>query len=289
VRISALVVVVSGITALGSAALPSVNAGAYKWLSFYSWKLGSGKAHGGQRVSINDASIYYETYGTGPPVLVLHGGLGSIEGMACQIMELAKSHFVVAADTRGHGRSTDSSAPMSYALIADDMLELLDRLRIHQVDLVGWSDGGVVALDLAIHHAERVRRLVAISANFDADGVVGNAVTASEVLASEIPSAPLRYKLIAPDPTHWPALYRNVVTMWRTQPHYTLEELRHIKAPSLIMAGQFDVIKPEHTEQLAKSIPGSREIIVQGSTHAVPSEKPSLVNAHILRFLEERN
>jgi pimeloyl-ACP methyl ester carboxylesterase len=218
---------------------------------------------------------------------VLHGGLGSIEGMAYQIMKLAASHLVVAADTRGHGRSTPSSAPMSYTLIADDMLKLLDRLRIPRADVVGWSDGGIVALDLAIHHPDHVRRLVAISANFDTDGLVGN--TSSEVLPSEIPSAPLRYKLLAPDPTQWPVLYRNVVTMWRTQPHYTLEELSHIKAPALIMAGQFDVIKREHTDQLAKSIPGSKEIIVKGSTHAVLYEKPSEVNDHIVRFLEERN
>jgi pimeloyl-ACP methyl ester carboxylesterase len=284
--ILALVAAVLGITALGAVVLSVLNGGAYAWLSFYVWKLGSGKAHGGQRVSINDASIYYETYGAGPPVLVLHGGFGTIEGMSYQIMKLAESHLVVAVDTRGHGRSTASSEPMSYALIADDMLKLLDRLQICQVDVVGWSDGGIVALDLAIRHPERVGRLVAISANFDTDGLVGNPAPASEVL--EIPSAPLRYKLLAPDPTQWPVLYRNVVTMWRTQPHYTLEELSHIKAPALVMAGQFDVVKPEHTDQLAKSIPGGQEIIVQGSTHAVPREKPEIVNGHILRFLEER-
>lgn len=290
VRISAaLVAVVSGVIAVGSAALFVLNGGAYTWLNFYVWKLGSGKAHGGQRVSINDVSIYYETYGAGPPVLVLHGGLGSIEGMSYQIMKLAESHLVVAADTRGHGRSTPSSAPMSYTLIADDMLKLLDRLRIPQADVVGWSDGGIVALDLAIHHPGHVRRLVAISANFDTDGLVANPGTSSEVPASEIPSAPLRYKLLAPDPTQWPVLYRNVVTMWRTQPHYTLEQLSHIKAPALIMAGQFDVIKREHTDQLAKSIPDSKEIIVQGSTHAVLHEKSSVVNDYIERFLEEGN
>jgi pimeloyl-ACP methyl ester carboxylesterase len=271
-----------GITAIVGAALHTSSGRASKWLSFYIWKLSSGKVHGRQRAGINDASIYYETYGAGPPVLVLHGGLGSMEGMAYQIMELAKSHFVIAPDTRGHGRSTDSSAPMSYALIADDMLKLLDHLHIKRVDVVGWSDGGVVALDLAMRHPERVSRLVAISANFDADGLQENSTT-----ISEIPPVPLRYKLLAPDPAHWPALYRNVVTMWRTQPHYTLDDLSQIKAPTLIMAGQFDVIRREHTDRLARSIPGSWEVIVQGSAHDVPNEKSSIVNNYILRFLDE--
>ena len=127
-----------------------------KWLAFYAWKVGAGKAHGGQYFNAGDVSIYYETYGAGPPVLVLHGGLGSIEGMSYQIRALAKSHFVIAADSRGHGRSTDLNAPLSYSLMSDDMSKLLDHLQIGLVDVVGWSDGGIIGLDLAIRHPERI-------------------------------------------------------------------------------------------------------------------------------------
>jgi pimeloyl-ACP methyl ester carboxylesterase len=256
----------------------------YRWLNFYAWKLIASKAHGGQRVSVNDVSIYYEAYGAGPPVLVLHGGLGSIEGMSHQIMALAASHYVIAPDSRGHGRSTDSNAPLSYSLMSDDMLKLLDRLQIDQVDVVGWSDGGIVGLDLAIRHPDRIRRLVAISANFDVDGLL-----ASSTSEAEIPRRPIRYALMAPDPAHWPTLYRKVLTMWQTQPHYTLSDLRHIKAPTLIMAGEMDIVKREHTDELTKAIAHSQEVIIEGGTHAVIYEKPEIINSHILMFLDAQD
>jgi len=228
-----------------------------------------------------DVSIYYETYGAGPPVLVLHGGLGTVESMSYQIRALAASHFVVAADSRGHGRSTDSNAPLSYSLMSDDMLKRLDHLQIDRVDVVGWSDGGIIGLDLAMHHPERVRRLVAISANYNVDGFLE-----SPTLGPKIPRAPLRYRLLAPDPAHWPELCRKVVAMWQTQPHYTPNDLGHIKAPTLVMAGEFDIIKREHTDQLAKAIADSQEVIIQDGPHTVPNEKFEIVNSYILKFLD---
>jgi len=122
---------------------------------------------------------------------------------------------------------------MSY-----DMLKLLDRLQVDRVDVVGWSDGGIIGLELAIHHPKRIRRLVAISANYDVKGLLQTSTA-----DTEIRRVPLRYKLLARDPAHWPALYRKVVTMWQTQPHYTLSDLENVKVPTLIMAGEFDIIK----------------------------------------------
>ena len=249
-------------------------------LGFYLWKITSGKAHGGQCVEINDICIYYETFGAGPPVLVLHGGLGSLNFMKYQIRALAVSHLVIAVDSRAHGQSTDSDAPLSYALMADDMLKLLDRLQIDRVDVVGWSDGAIIGLDLAMHHPERVRRLVAISANYDADGL-----TAVPNAHEALPSAPRRYRLFAPDPGHWPILVHKVVTMWRTQPHYTLAELQRITAPTLIIAGESDLIKRDHTDRLAKAIPNSREVIIEGGTHTTPNDNAGIVNALITQFL----
>lgn len=251
-----------------------------RWGPFYIWKLLSGKAHGGQRIRIENANIYCETYGAGPPVLVLHGGLGYLEDMSSQIRVLARSHFVIAVDSRGHGRSTGASGPLSYALMSDDMVKVLDALKISRADVVGWSDGGIIGLDLAMRHPERVRKVVAISANYNPDGL---GYTPS---VAPIPRIALRYRLLAPYPAQWPTLYRNVVTMWATQPQYTLNDLGQIKAPTLIVAGQYDLIKREHTDQLAKAIPGSQELIVAGATHGVPVEKPEIVNTEILRFLD---
>jgi pimeloyl-ACP methyl ester carboxylesterase len=283
--ITFVLVFAGGLAAMVGAALhTSDGRSVQRWLEFYIWKFIAGEAHGGHRVDINDASIYYETYGAGPPVLVLHGGLGSIEGMSYQIRALATSHFVIAPDSRGQGRSTDSEAPLSYSLMSDDMLKLLDYLHVDRVDVVGWSDGAIIGLDLAMHHPNRIRRLVAISANYDVESP-----RESPASVAKIPPAPVRYRLLAPDPAHWPKLFRKIVTMWQTQPHYTLNDLGRIKAPTLIMAGEFDAIKRQHTDQLARAIPDSREVIIEGATHAVPVEKPEIVNANVLNFLNEQN
>jgi pimeloyl-ACP methyl ester carboxylesterase len=249
-------------------------------LAFAVWRTVSNEAHGGEYATINNVRIYYETYGYGPPVLVLHGGTGTLEDMHYQIRALAATRLVIAADSRGHGRSTDSDVPLSYGLMADDMLKLLDHLNILRTSIVGWSDGGIVALDLAMHHPERVSRLVVIGANYDVDGLV-----AGPVPLMEIPAVPRFYARNAPDPAHWPVLYRKVVTMWATQPHYTIEDLSRIEAPTLIMAGEFDVVKREHTDRLAKAIPRGEEDIIPGGTHTVVSNEPDIVNGHVLRFL----
>jgi pimeloyl-ACP methyl ester carboxylesterase len=250
-------------------------------LGFYAWKLFSAEAHGGQYADINGIQLYYETYGGGPPVLVLHGGTGSLEDMRYQIAALASHRFVLAPDSRGHGRSSDADAPLSYGVMADDMLKLLDQLKIDRVDVVGWSDGGIIGLDLAIHHPERVRRLVAIGANYDVNGL-----THPPVFAGVPPRPSWSYSHYAPDPGHWPVLYQKVITMWQTQPHYSMDELGRIKAPTLIIAGEFDEIKREHTDRLAQAIPGAQEVIVAGATHFVVVQKPRIINAQMLRFLD---
>ena len=284
-----LAVVALVVAALGFATLTTKGRHMTTWLRFYAWKLASGQAHGGGRMTVNGVSIYYETYGAGPPVLIIHGAGGSIEGMASQVMALAASHLVVAADSRGHLRSTDSSAPMTYGLIADDLSKLLEGLRIEKADIVGWSDGGIVGLDLAMHHPDRVRRLVAISANFTPEGVRANPVGVTDIADAEIPPMPLRYRLLAPDPAQYSVSYRKIAIMGRTEPHYALADLGRITAKTLIVAGQNDVIRREHTDELAGAIPGSRKIIVAGASHALPWEKPGILNDYVVRFLDEGN
>ena len=270
----------AGLAAIVCITIYAVDEPVRRWGQFYLWKAFSGNAHGGQRIRADDASIYCETFGAGPPVLILHDGLGSIEAMSFQIRALAKSHFVIAVDSRGHGRSTGANGPLSYSLMSDDMVKVLDALKINRVDVVGWSDGGIIGLDLAMRHPERVRKLVAISANYNPDGL---GYTPS---VEPVPRVALRYWLLAPRPAQWHDLYRNVVTMWRTQPQYTLNDLGHIKTPTLVIAGEYDLIKREHTDQLAKAIPGSHESIIPGATHSVPIEEPDIVNVKILNFLD---
>jgi pimeloyl-ACP methyl ester carboxylesterase len=268
---------------IGALAVYFIGGTALNQGSFYVWKLFSGEAGGGRWASVGDVSIYYETFGSGAPVLLLHGGLGVHEDMSRQIISLAPTHLVIAPDSRGHGRSTDSNEPLSYSLMADDMVSLLDLLHIARVDVVGWSDGAIIGLELAMRHPERVDKLVAISANFDVDGLI----QLPDAVVS-VPAAPLRYRLFAQDPAHWPTLYTKVVKMWREQPRYKVGDLAMIKSPTLVIAGEFDSIKREHTDLLTRSIPGAQEEIIKGATHAVPKDKPNIVNSLISKFLEAR-
>jgi len=277
-----VVVVFVGIVA---AAFYAFNRWAVGIPAFYVWKAISGKAHGGQYADVNGTRIYYETYGAGRPVLVLHGDISALEHVHYQISALAASRFVIAPDSRGHGRSPDSNQPLSYHLMADDMLKLLDKLNIAETDVVGWSGGGIIGLDLAMHHPERVKRLVVFGADYDLDGMDNDKCPTPP---AEEYVAPIRdfYKSIAPDPSHWPVFYEKSIEMWRTQPHYSVADLGTIKAPTLIMAGEFDCIKRQHTDQLAKAVPGAREEIIKGATHVAPLFQPNVVNPHILKFLE---
>lgn len=253
--------------------------------AFYVWQLLSGQFHGGQYAEINGIRLYYETYGEGPPVLVLHGGTGFIETMHYQISDLARDHLVIAPDSRGHGRSSDGEGPLHYAQMSDDMLALLDLLKIEKVDIVGWSDGGNIALDLAMRHPDRVRRIVTSGSNFDTNGL-GDMSDLSADPASDVVAGQREfYKRVAPDPDHWPVFYKKVLAMWASEPHYTLAQLATIKAPALVMAGEFDGIKRAHTDALAAAIPGAREVIIKGATHFAPVTHHDEVDAHIVAFL----
>ncbi|HEY2885667.1 MAG TPA: alpha/beta hydrolase [Rhizomicrobium sp.] len=240
---------------------------------FFLWRMVSHDFHGGNRADVNGVSLYYESYGQGPPVLLVHGAAAFLETMHPFITALASTHTVIAVDSRAQGRSTDSAAPLSYAQMGDDMIKLLDKLGIAQIDVIGWSDGGIVGLDMAMRHPSRVRRLVAISANFDANGVAPNALgpQAQAEIAAEIKPF---YDAIAPDPSHFPVMVRKIMVMVTTEPHYTIAELGRIKARTLIVAGENDLILRRHTDALAHAIPGAKEIIVPGATHLGPLDAP---------------
>ena len=248
---------------------------------FYAWRLLSGKAHGGRYAIHDNVQIYFETYGSGEPVLVLHGGFGCLETMHRQIRALAGKHFVIAVDSRGHGRSSDADEPFTYVSLADGVLAVMNELKLAKADVVGWSDGGIIGLDLAMRYPERVRKLVAIGANYDVDGLIAKPASPP----AGIPPRSGICARISRQPDNWPVLYERVTKMWQTQPHYSIEDLGKIKSPTLIMAGEFDVISRSHTDQLAEAILHSKLVIVEGGTHSVTDEKASTINEHIIFFL----
>ncbi len=235
-------------------------------------------------VPINGIRMYYAVYGDGPPVLLIHGGLGHADIWGFQVPALAKDHKVIVADSRGHGRSTRSQQPFSYALMADDYLALLDFLRVDKVALVGWSDGGIIGLDIAIRHPERLTRLFAFAANTTPEGT--NDVANSPTFDAYFARARKDYASLSPTPDEYDAFVKQISKMWVIEPRYSKEQLRAISVPTMIFDGDHDeAIKLEHTREIAELIPGARLVIMKDASHFAMWQKPTEFNATVRKFL----
>jgi pimeloyl-ACP methyl ester carboxylesterase len=234
---------------------------------------------------VNDIQMYYAVYGEGEPVLLIHGGLGNADAWGFQVPELAKSHKVIVADSRGHGRSTRSEKPFGYQLMADDYLALLDHLGIDQVALVGWSDGGIIGLDIAIRHPERLSRLFAFAANYTPEGVKAS-VADDPTFNAYIERAGKEYARVSPTPDQYDAFVEQISKMWATEPNYTKEQLQAITVPTVIFDGEHDeAIEPAHTAEMAELIPGAKLVIMKDASHFAMWQKPDELNAILLEFL----
>ncbi len=256
---------------------------------YYAWKTFSRESGTGHRVPINDITLYYEIHGSGKPLLLMHGGLVFIESFYNQIPALAKKFMVIAPDSRAHGRSTDSAQPLSYRLMAKDMAALLETLKLKKVAVVGWSDGGIIGLDLAMNHPELVSKLVVIGTNYNTGGMTQESINTTKKLSPDTAELkPVRdfYQRIAPDPGSWPLFIEKVKTMWLNQPNYTPAELKKIAAPTLIILGEKDSIRKDHGEEMQRNIPGSRLLIINGASHFIGMEKPEELNKAIVDFLK---
>ena len=250
-------------------------------------------------VDLDGLSSYYEVHGSGEPLLLLHGGFCTIELMAPQIEALSASYEVHAPERPGHGRTPDREGPISFEGMVADTLAYLDALGLPAVHVVGFSDGAITGLLLARDHPERVRSLVAVSGNLTPDGFVED--TSSEPESAVEPAAEsgetsdadkdewgLReaYGRLSPDgPAHGDVVFEKLMAMWLSEPRITPESLGVVRAPTLVMAGQHDAIRTEHTLLIAASIPGAQVAIVPGAGHMLMNERPGLVNLMIGEFL----
>lgn len=259
-------------------------------IAYYAWKAMSSDSGKGSYGDINGIKLYYEVHGKGEPILLLHGGTVFIESFYLQIPPLAREFMVIAPDSRGHGRSGDTDSPLSYSAMASDMVQLLKKLGIPRAHVVGWSDGGIIGIDLALRHPEMVNRLVLIGANFDVAGLTAENVESTRKMTPDSPQfAEVRdfYNRIAPDPKHWPVLINKIRKMWLSQPHYSRQDLQRIKSPTLIIAGENDVIREAHTLEMSRFIKGSQHLIIPKASHLVPIEQYETVNREIIGFLKE--
>lgn len=244
----------------------------------------------GQYVDVAGVSIWYAEEGTGEPLVLLHGGLCTNEAWAAQMPPFAQHFRVIAPERRGHGHTADVAGPLTYTAMAADMIGLLDRVVGTPAHLVGHSDGGIVALMIAIARPDLVGKVVAIGANYDPSGV---APEVQEMFARTAPDsaemATLRgaYERYSPDgPGHWPIVYEKFVELIRREPNISLEELVRISAPTLVLVGDDDVVSLEHTVAIFRAIPNAELAVIPGTSHAVPEEKPELVNRIVLDFLQ---
>jgi pimeloyl-ACP methyl ester carboxylesterase len=233
---------------------------------------------------VNDIQMYYAVYGEGEPVLLIHGGLGSADVWGFQIPALADKHKVIVADSRGHGRSTRPDQPYSYALMADDYVALLDYLKIDKTALVGWSDGAIIGLDIAMRHPERLSRLFAFGANYTVEG--WNASADDPVFNAAIARTGEDYARLSPTAGEFDAFKAQISEMWATQPNYTKDQLRAITVPTVIFDGDHDEgIEPAHTAEMAELIPGAKLVIMKDASHFALWQKPDEFNATVLEFL----
>jgi pimeloyl-ACP methyl ester carboxylesterase len=190
-------------------------------------------------------------------------------------------------DSRGHGRSTRSDAPLTYDLMAQDVLGLLDQLEISKVYLVGWSDGGIIGLDIAMTHPDRLAGLFAFGANADVSGLKEGAGT-TPAFGAYLARSAQEYHVLSPTPQQWEGFSAAVTKMWETLPAFTRADLASIKVPTTIADGEFDEgIKRTHDEYMAQAIPGARLVILPNVSHFAMLQDPQAFNAAVLRFLHE--
>jgi pimeloyl-ACP methyl ester carboxylesterase len=233
---------------------------------------------------VNDIEMYYAVFGSGKPLILLHGGLGNSEHFGNQIPALAQEFEVIAVDSRGHGRSTRSEQPYSYGLMASDVLALMDFLKISKASVLGWSDGAI-GLDIAIHHPERLDKLVAFGANYSRGGLRADA-KGSNTFAQYLEIAREDYKRLSSTPEHYDAFVQAVEKMWHVEPNYSRDQLSLIKTPTLVIDGESDeIIQRSHIEDMARLIPHSKLKILPGVSHFAMFQRPDEFNEAVLNFL----
>ena len=231
----------------------------------------------GHYLSTRGIRLYYEIYGKGDPVLLLHGNGGSIASMGGQIPFFSAQYEVIAVDTRAHGKSKDPGDSLSFEMIVDDFNALLDSMHVDSCNVIGWSDGGIDGLLLAIRHPDKVRRLAITGANLWPDTT---GLTPFVYHLVQQGSADLRKKPQTPEVKN----ELKISDLDLYQPHITLEQLHTIHCPSLVIGGDHDAIPVPHTVLIAQNIPQSYCWIIPNSGHSTPVFKKDLFNKTILDF-----
>jgi pimeloyl-ACP methyl ester carboxylesterase len=237
------------------------------------------------RAPVNGIRIWYATFGHGEPVILLHGGLANANYWGNLVRALQGRYQVIVMDSRGHGRSSRDGIPYGYDLMATDVVGLMDYLKVRRAAVVGWSDGAIIGLDMAMKHPERVSRLFAFAANSDPSGVAD--IAGSPVFNAFIARAETEYARLSPTPKGYKSFLGQIEKMWEAQPKWTAADLRGIGTPTWIVDGDHDeAIKRENTEFMAANIAGAGLLLQPEVSHFSFLQDPAQFDADVLHFLE---
>jgi pimeloyl-ACP methyl ester carboxylesterase len=242
-------------------------------------------------VNVRGLKTYVETLGSGEPVLLLHGGTLTKETLSNQADELSKNYGVILPERRGHGRTSDRDEDITYENMADDTIALMENLGIQRAVLCGHSDGANIAMMIAIKRPELVKSIVPISGNFNTDytteeeRTVIRSWTADDLRKFFPEWSELYYRVVPNASEKYPKLAKKILKLWASDWRIPVQDLARINCPTLVMSADRDIIPLSHTLKMFQNIKDAKLCIVPGTTHALIEEKPQMVNAAIIDFL----
>lgn len=249
--------------------------------------------------SVNGLEMYYETHGAGQPLVMLHGGYGSIPGMGEIAPRMAETRQVIAVEMQGHGRTADVDRPLSYGQLADDVAGLMGAIGVEKADVFGVSMGGAVALHVAVRHPAVVRKLVVVSAGYNNDGFQPGHVDMMKMITAEmLAGSPIQadYLRLAPNPDNFPVLVQKVGLLPTTKA-LSAQDIQAISAPTQLILGDADVITLEHAVGMFRllggggngaltGLPNSRLAVLPATTHIGILSRVELLNSMMTEFLD---
>ena len=249
---------------------------------------------------VNGLNMYYEIHGEGQPLVLLHGALSAIGTSFSKVLpQLSSTRQVIAVEQQAHGHTADIDRPLTYEQMADDTAALLQQLGIEKADLFGWSMGAGIALQIAIRHPEVVRKLVLASVTYNSNGFHPELLAGLETAKPEdLAGSPFQeeYARIAPKPQEWPRLFAKMNQLDREIQDWPPEVIQSIKAPTLLIIGDSDLVRPEHTVELFRllgggvagdlvGLPRSQLAVLPGTTHVTLVGRAEWLVSMISQFL----
>ncbi|MDM3870960.1 alpha/beta hydrolase [Porticoccus sp. W117] len=240
------------------------------------------------KLAVNDVVLYYELHGSGKPLLLIHGGSGSVDSLRDLIAPLAKSHKVIAIDLREHGYSTPSDKPLSYKLESEDVIQLIRKLNLGVVDFVGHSDGGIIGLYIAMNQPDMIDRLAVVGANYHFDGLPVSVREYISGLNGENMSetAKQNYLKHSQSMDGFSEFVDELKNLWLTSPEWTEKDLERIKAKTLVVLGDRDFITLEHTVNMYRAIEDAQLAVIPGSEHSIHKMNLPLLEATLVDFFK---